>query len=440
MMGAENKSALIQQLGYEMASVDTLDFDGQGQLIIPLSITQSAYFKLSVGRNELNLFMRPGDSLIITAHIKDINRSLKYSGTAPFYNDYLANYFSRSNGFQDQIYGLTSKSEKSVQHSFDSLKALQLDDLNQLIKSISGLDSYFIKIEKARALYEWANLHLYYPQFYAYALRKPISQFSPDYYAYLGALDFNDATLVDLPVYIGFIQEFIRFNSEMEYRKIMDSTDVPYVSFQLLNLDKKVEQAEVKSKVAAEIVKDHVKMNGVKDIDSYLPLFQRICSSKYYIEQVDAQLISWNHLRPEMPAKDFQFMDATGKLVKLSDFRGKWVYLDVWASWCSPCLVEIPHLKELERQFQNQGFVFISVSVDNDIKNWQSAIKTYNLKGFQLWSGPDKIWREFYRVSGIPRFMIIDPEGNFYQSSADNPSAGVHKTLQQIVKDNAVVQ
>ena len=110
----------------------------------------------------------------------------------------------------------------------------------------------------------------------------------------------------------------------------------------------------------------------------------------------------------------------------MSDFRGKYVYIDVWATWCGPCKAEIPYLVEVEKKYHDKNIVFVSLSVDN-LKNeskWEAFVKEKNLGGVQLIT--DKEWdTEFvqkFQIKGIPRFILIDPQGMIVASDAPRPS------------------
>ncbi|MFK5959119.1 MAG: TlpA disulfide reductase family protein [Lutibacter sp.] len=115
-----------------------------------------------------------------------------------------------------------------------------------------------------------------------------------------------------------------------------------------------------------------------------------------------------------------------GGTTSLSDLKGKYVYIDVWATWCAPCKAEIPYLKDLEKEFHGKNIEFVSISVDksNAHENWEKMVKTKNLKGIQLYADNnfDSDFIVEYGINSIPRFILIDPEGNIIDSNADRPS------------------
>lgn len=123
-------------------------------------------------------------------------------------------------------------------------------------------------------------------------------------------------------------------------------------------------------------------------------------------------------------AADFTYPDVNGKEVSLSDFKGKVVLVDVWATWCGPCRGEIPHLKKLEEEMHGTDVVFIGVSVDEakDKQKWLDFIEKEELGGIQLLaSGWSKITKD-YKIDGIPRFMVFDRKGNIVSIDAPRPS------------------
>ena len=132
-------------------------------------------------------------------------------------------------------------------------------------------------------------------------------------------------------------------------------------------------------------------------------------------------------------AIDFRFQDVNGKQVALSDFKGKVVYVDVWATWCGPCKGEIPHLIKLEEAYHdNPNIMFMSVSVDKskDIDKWKQMLKDKGMGGVQLFAGDrsDEIMKP-YKITGIPRFMLFDKEGKVVNAYAPRPSSGEIKAL-----------
>lgn len=123
-------------------------------------------------------------------------------------------------------------------------------------------------------------------------------------------------------------------------------------------------------------------------------------------------------------APNFTVLNEYGEDVKLSDFKGGYVYIDIWATWCGPCLSEIPYYRKVKEKFKSKNIQFLSISVDDDTKKWKNVVSQKKMKGFQLIAKKD--WRtsvaKDYQLKTIPRFILIDTEGKIIDADAPRPS------------------
>lgn len=111
-------------------------------------------------------------------------------------------------------------------------------------------------------------------------------------------------------------------------------------------------------------------------------------------------------------AADFSLRDVDGKTVTLSDFRGKVVLLNFWATWCGPCKVEIPWFIQFEQQYKDRGFAVIGVAMDDD--GW-SVVKPYlqaNRVNYRVVIGNDALSAKYGGVDSLPTTLLIDRQGN----------------------------
>lgn len=128
-----------------------------------------------------------------------------------------------------------------------------------------------------------------------------------------------------------------------------------------------------------------------------------------------------------VPAQEFQCSDRNGNLVTLSDFKGKYVYIDIWATWCGPCKQEIPHLQKLEHHYKdNDNIEFISLSVDKIANRqvWLDYLDQHGMHGMHC-IAPNDFKTPFvrrYGVNAIPRFMLIAPNGEMIAHNCWRPS------------------
>jgi thiol-disulfide isomerase/thioredoxin len=122
--------------------------------------------------------------------------------------------------------------------------------------------------------------------------------------------------------------------------------------------------------------------------------------------------------------KFVDFENFKGGKTSLDDLKGKYVYIDVWATWCRPCLGQIPALKELEKEYHGKNIAFVSISTDKPDKHeaWKNMIKSKGMSGIQLYAGKNQSFSKEYQINTIPRFIFIDPNGNIIDANAPRPS------------------
>ena len=128
------------------------------------------------------------------------------------------------------------------------------------------------------------------------------------------------------------------------------------------------------------------------------------------------------------------YENYAGGNTSLNDLKGKYVYIDIWATWCGPCIREIPALKKIEKQFEGKNIEFVSISVDEGrgykgdaaeaYQGWKKMIAEKKLGGMQLMAdnGFRSDFVQAYKIQNIPRFILIDPQGNIVNADAPRPS------------------
>ncbi|WP_295117392.1 TlpA disulfide reductase family protein [uncultured Chitinophaga sp.] len=134
------------------------------------------------------------------------------------------------------------------------------------------------------------------------------------------------------------------------------------------------------------------------------------------------------------PAPDFEIKDLAGNTVKLSDFKGKYVFIDFWASWCAPCIAQVPHMKEVNEKFKNKNFLFMGVSLDTKHEGWEKSVKKnelnwLNVSNLKGWAEPVAT---LYGVRAIPSNVLIDPDGNVVAN--DLAGDALIKKLEELLK------
>lgn len=212
-----------------------------------------------------------------------------------------------------------------------------------------------------------------------------------------------------------------RFLGNLVYRKVDLSTNPSF--------DQQV------ASIPADVLKGQYVLQRLESARSYNDYQEMNDKYKKYFslpEQTQRATVVETKLvetKTGVPAFQFSYPDINGKKVALSDLKGKLVLVDLWATWCGPCHAEEPHWEKLNEEYKDKAIAFVGVSVDQDKKAWEKYVPEKNLKGIQLHAGTGNALSEAYKVSGIPRYILIDKAGNLISADSPRPSDAKLKVL-----------
>ncbi|WP_430409417.1 TlpA family protein disulfide reductase [Kordia sp.] len=216
-------------------------------------------------------------------------------------------------------------------------------------------------------------------------------------------------------VHSNFLAEESLLQEKMLDIEMLSSLDSLGLEKEIENMSKKLNdfynsKTEVDSTIIAA---------KVKDIEPML---------KFY-KQFAGEAITLRRKFPRgAPSPTFDYENHKGGKTSLADLKGKYVYIDVWATWCGPCIAEIPSLKKVEKQYHGKNIEFVSISIDTPkaYETWKKMVTDKDLGGTQLIADDAKEKESFinlYKISSIPRFILIDPNGNVTSADAPRPSS-----------------
>ncbi|MBW8050974.1 MAG: AhpC/TSA family protein [Cytophagales bacterium] len=433
------KSDLILIRGtkeHETVVIDSINVDENGKFISSFELEKAGYFKFYHGREHTDLFLTPGDSLYISLNIEKFDETIQYNGKGAEVNNYLAKKVLLEEKLNaigyPQLYSL--EKEQFIARA-DSVKNVRENHLKKFLNSNQNISEKFKKFEQADILYSRAWMLMNYPDYYKRFSKKDSVNLGEDYYSFLTQLNLNDGELIDLGFYTMYLKSYLDKKANDEFKKDSTLKDIDNaLTVVKLRLTKEIFTDEtIKNYMLYTLMGAQIKYEGIKNTEALMADFVKNCTDQKYLTKVKELYSKWQKLAEGKPAPLFSYPDINGDTISLSDFKGKFVYIDVWATWCGPCKAELPHLEKLQEHFkENENIVFVSVSVDNTKEPWEKMVKEKEMKGVQLFAlGWSAITKD-YMINSIPRFLLIDNDGKIIDANAPRPSGKIKEILENL--------
>lgn len=437
-------------LPFNLDADNKVKIDERGNFSIELPLEKGQYFYVVYKRGAQLVYLSPGDDLNVTFDGRKINSTIEYEGSAKEMNDYLLERSKNDKISQNlpnqngQKYGLYMLEWDAYKTAIDENKAVMQTALNQFKsgKKIKGDLERFVSLEQAHIDGTWAMFYMQYPAHHAHFTKSNQMDLwsNLDMEMIKNDVVRNNDQLLYSRAYRDFMNQYVMSLTErmlMEKKERLRSKS-EFINRTYQNTDNvfttQWERDYIKARLLYEQIDKHGITNMQKSVDDFNSLKLAVPAYKKAVQKVYDK---WALTMPGAQAPEILGTDIDGNEVKLSDFRGKLVYIDVWATWCGPCRKEIPHLQKTEEMFHDKDVVFLSVSIDNDRKKWEKMVVDQSLGGVQIqmpggWGS--KICKE-YNITGIPRFMLIDADGKVIDTKTMRPSQGISGLLQKHLQE-----
>jgi peroxiredoxin len=185
---------------------------------------------------------------------------------------------------------------------------------------------------------------------------------------------------------------------------------------------------------AAIINEKYVEGNDYDKAEELYPKLSKEVQKSYYGMQILYYLESKNRVAVGNPAPDLMLPDSTGKLFSLSQFKGQYVLIDFWASYCAPCRKEFPNIIKAYSKYHSKGFEVVGISIDVVRKNWIYVMNSEHLPWINLYGSNAKEGRvsAVYGVRAVPVNFLLDKNGVIIASNLHGDQ--LEKHLDEIFK------
>jgi thiol-disulfide isomerase/thioredoxin len=384
---------------------------GKFHAVIPQPLDTGVY-TIRAGRQQTQVFMGTADSTYLDWEIKEKMSTVKATGTRVAENAYLQQVEPyRSWALTNNAYQYDPK--EYARRALNEFKKVRKNIYSyKTVDNIRPADDFRRVQEKLLAVQFLNWIDNYYPQIHSVYFPNDKLEYPKSLDELRQVVQLNDPSLVGYANYRTYVTELYRTRSHRN-----DSLLFYY-------LDTEMSDGKVKDYLlyeAAQANLSRIKDSARRDhlLHTVLPSFSN-ARMRDNLSQAAGRLSNMGRGRK---GYNFKAEALNGKQIQLSQLAGRYIVVDVWATWCAPCKKENPAFDELANRYTSERLAFVSVSVDEDANQWRMQAANRGKKVLQLRvADGDEAFSRHYALNTIPRFMLIDPKGNIVDADMPRPT------------------
>jgi len=419
--------------------------DGQSRFSIEAAVPEPQLVFLIFNDDRLPVFLSPDDSLSLKADAFKFPLAVSFSGESGANNRLLQEYlqqnpldFNEFNNIRFKIGQYWTAVEITVNERMENLLPSEFKTYFDSIKTASialfekseqqnpgAITLDFAQWLQAEITYSWAYHLLLYGHVYAgrYSIQ-------PDFFDFL-----YEAPIICESIGSDWYRQFLRsFMARQQAKASIEQEGFWVGQYQLAG---KLLSGKPLAFFRSEMISTAFSAERYRDLLPLYTNFLQINEYPAYDEKVEGLYQKYAHVLPGSLAPAFETTDALGNEISLSQFRGKVVYLNFWASWCGACLRKMEFMDEYDHELAAQDIEIVNVSIDENPANWRSALTEHQFRGRHLLSTAEQ-GRNIagaFGVEAIPQYFIIGRNGLFVDKAASSQPADIRQQLLKIARD-----
>jgi thiol-disulfide isomerase/thioredoxin len=401
LKGFSNQAEVEDMSEYQYLLPPTTDRmivpDVNGHFSIKFKADAPNYYRL--GRNAL--YLTPGDQLEVFID-KGNPRLATFNGSGAEANRYMKNTpFPKGGSFLEagtQVKETPGATIAAVEE-LAAQRSKELEATTGITTEFRRLETARIKADLINSIYSGETYGIYklklkdtaakaYTENYKKAIEPVIAKYGKN---------FTDPSLMKLVVYRDIAEDVIKLGGK--------PADIQVIKDWY---------------TASALVKDMQKLSDKAQLKTFAARTTAVKTASYRLaaKKMLDRLMAFG--KGDLAA-DFVATDMSGNQVSLSSLKGKVVYVDLWATWCGPCMDEMPHFEALKAKYKdNPDVAFVSLSIDDTDVPWKKSVESRKVNGYQWLINRSKL--QAYNIVGIPRTLLIDKDFKIVDMDAPMPS------------------
>jgi len=387
-------------------SLRLLQIDSTGNISISFKLQKPNYFR--IGRNIL--YLSPGDSLLMNIDYNNSENSTFHGKNAEI-NEYLKSTpFPKAGSFLEAGDNIRATLKETI-----NLIILKSKSRSIFLDSFKNVSPKIRQLEKARIKADLINsliyVDFYFPYIHKFSedsaiqFRKKSKKIIDPYLRYY-CKDFINGDFLKIAVYRTVLSEIIKRNTKNtnQFEPVQQWLNATVLFQKIKEINKNEDNSKIKYEIKKIINKDYQ--------SCLLAAFEKVVQFNIGDNAIDFDMVNYD-----------------GEVVPISKYKGKTIYIDLWATWCLPCIDELPFLDSLKQNYKNySNMVFLSLSIDNNYKAWKKFL-TEKGRIHETEYRIDRLKLTAYSVEVIPRTIIITKDFKIGMLNGPLPSALETKSI-----------
>lgn len=433
----KNETTVYLNLTVQNAGSDSIRFEDFNSLSTRYILLDKDHADTSIAISEgfyylggkdysFKLYLSPGDRSWISLDEKNIDSTLKIEGKKAEFTNYWIEKGKLDRSILRQRFMLLD--ETAFLSKIDSAEAVRLSLLEKYSPHFSQKE---VEIAREQIKYQKIFSLTRYPGIHSFYTKNDSFEVSDNYPDAFKEIDPNNKIA---SVHFEYINALIKLVYKAASQRIISGDTMDRALIYIQSIDSLVSNPKVKSELTFTLIKRFLTKS--KRPDEMIEMARQSVNDSFKLDYLEQKYKKVVLTKAGNPSPTFTFINRSGKEVSLEDFRGQVVYIDIWASWCAPCIAEIPSFKKLQDTLKNEAIAFVSISYSDDQERWQKVLSDKNLGGVQLFSkNSNHAFFENYSVSGIPRYILLDQNLRIVAANADRPSnPQLQKQIRELLK------
>lgn len=402
------KTDKIKNLYFQKDTLINIEINKDGKFAI-ISKIPEGYYLLNNDNREIPLYLKNGFDLKVDL----TNEKITINGKGENENKYL----TEKRKLEDSISpynGFGYYSQLNESRFLKHINSIEKSRLDLLKKYDVGNDFKFLEVNSASI--DKAHVLMNYP----FARKKVLRDYeqSISYPDPLKELDINNERLLNIPRYNLFLFLYVITSvvNENENYSVGNSY-IDYIDSESFAVTNKNIKEEVLYMTAINT------LSTADDLEGFYDKYMNISQNKSYQNEITEKYLNLIKLNKGQSIPKLELTDINGKNISLNAFKDYILYIDIWASWCKPCIEEIPNLIQLQERFKNEKVKFITIARKSEKDKIAKLIDIHNLKTINIFDPKNEQRIEnIFQITSIPRYLLINKNGIIYDISAKKPS------------------